>query len=71
MSFIGIIKNWRDKNKSPKNHGKYITIYPNVKGIHVKLKCTPNIILKNAKFQIRYSAEKLLICPSNVSTQHY
>jgi len=37
MSFIGKIKNWRDKNKSSKNHGKYVTIYPNVKSIHVKL----------------------------------
>jgi len=71
MSFIGKKKNWRDKNKSPKNHGKYVTIYPNVKSIHVKLKCITNIILKNAKFQIRNSAEKLLICLSNVSTQHY
>jgi len=51
MSFIDKIKNWRDKNKNPKNHSKYVTIYPNVKSIHVKLKCTTILFLKMLNFK--------------------
>lgn len=48
FTYLNKVENWKGKNNSPKNRGKYLTVCPDVENIHLKPKFTTTVpLLKN------------------------